>query len=212
MRIDFISDVTCPWCAIGLVSLEEAIRRWGSPEPVELHVQPFELNPDMPPEGEDIADYVARKYGVTPPELHQRQALLHQRGADVGFRFGGRTRVWNTFDAHRLLHWAAREGRAVELKRELLVAYHTRGENISAHATLARAAAEAGLDIERARAVLAGSIYADEVRQRIRRWQSLGIHAVPAVIIDERFIVKGGQPPEVFEEALREAAKARASA
>lgn len=212
MKIDFISDITCPWCAIGLASLEEAIRRVGSREPIELHIQPFELNPGMPVEGEDLADYVARKYGVAPAELRERQALMRERGDAVGFRFGERTRIWNTFDAHRLLHWADLEGRAVELKRALLTAYHTRGENPASHQVLARAAEEVGLDVERARAVLAGDDYADEVRQRIRQWQLLGIDAVPTVILDERFIVQGGQPPEVFEEALREATKAPAPA
>jgi predicted DsbA family dithiol-disulfide isomerase len=212
MRIDFISDVTCPWCAIGLTSLEQAIARVRFSEPVEVHIQPFELNPGMPAGGEDIADYVARKYGVTAAELRERQALIRQRGADVGFRFGERTKIWNTFDAHRLLHWAGLEGRALELKRALLAAYHTHGENPGSHDVLARVAGEVGLDIERARAVLAGNDYTEEVRQRMRRWHSLGIHSVPTVIFDERFIVQGGQPPEVFEQALREAAKNHAPA
>lgn len=212
MNIDFISDITCPWCAIGLTSLEEAIRRVGSDEPIELRIQPFELNPDMPADGQEIADYVARKYGVGHDELQQRQTLIRQRGADVGFRFGERSKIWNTFDAHRLLHWAGLEGRALELKRALLAAYHARGENPSSHDVLMRVAGDVGLDTERARAVLAGDDYADEVRKRIGEWQSLGIHSVPSVIIDGRYLVQGGQPPEVFERALREAAKAHAAA
>jgi predicted DsbA family dithiol-disulfide isomerase len=210
MRIDFISDITCPWCAIGLAALEQAIARANGSEPVELHIQPFELNPDMPAGGETIAAYVARKYGITAEQLQQRQALIRARGAEVGFRFGERTRIWNTFDAHRLLHWAGLEGRARELKHALLAAYHTRGEDPSSHEVLVRVAGEIGLDRERAGQVLADNSYADEVRQQIDQWQALGIQAVPTVIFDRRFVVQGGQPVEVFERALREASSQRA--
>jgi len=212
MKIDFVSDVTCPWCAIGLAALEQAIARLGDEVPVELHFQPFELNPGLPPEGEDIAHYVARKYGSTAAELAGRQALIRSRGAEVGFTFGPRTRVWNTFDAHRLLHWAGLEGRQRQLKHALLAAYHTRGENPGAHDVLLRAAGEAGLDLGRARAVLASDEFAAEVRERVRHWQALGIHSVPSVIVDERHLIQGGQPVEVFEQALREIAAGRVDA
>ncbi len=124
MKIDFVSDVACPWCAVGLWSLEEALKRLDGKIPVELHFEPFELNPQMPPEGEDAAEYIARKYGAPPERLAQTRAVLNERGAALGFTFGDRTRIWNTFDAHRLLHWAGLEGRQRELKRALLTAYH----------------------------------------------------------------------------------------
>jgi predicted DsbA family dithiol-disulfide isomerase len=212
MKIDFVSDVACPWCAIGLNALEQALVRLGDAVQVELQLQPFELNPDMPPEGEDIAHYVARKYGSTPQQLAERQALIRQRGAEVGFTFGTRTRVYNTFDAHRLLHWARLEGRQVQLKHALLAAYHTRGENPGAHDVLLRAAGEVGLDVERAREVLESGAYDAEVRERVHHWQQLGIHAVPSVIIDERHLIQGGQPVEVFEQALRQLAAAQTGA
>jgi predicted DsbA family dithiol-disulfide isomerase len=212
MKIDFISDVVCPWCAIGLHALEQALQRVGSEVQAELRMQPFELNPDMPPEGEEIAAYAARKYGSTAQELAQRQELIRERGAAVGFQFGPRTHVWNTFDAHRLLHWAGLQGRQLELKHELLTAYHTRGENPSAHDVLLRAAAAAGLDVERARALLASDEYADEVRARMHHWQQIGIHAVPSVIVDDRYLIQGGQPVEAFEQALREIAAGHAAA
>jgi len=212
MRIDFVSDVTCPWCAIGLQTLEQAISRLGDDIPVELHMQPFELNPDMAPEGEDIAHYVARKFGSTPAQMAERQAFIRSRGAEVGFAFGKRAWVWNTFDAHRLLHWAGLEGRQRELKHALLAAYHTRGENPGAHDVLLRLAGEVGLDVGRARAVLESGEFTDEVRERARHWQQLGIHSVPSVIIDERHLIQGGQPVEVFEQALREIAAGRAGA
>lgn len=212
MKIDFVSDVTCPWCAIGLASLEQAIALLGDAVQIDLRMQPFELNPDMAAEGEDLASYLQRKYGVTADELAGRQEAIRQRAAEAGLRFGARARVWNTFDAHRLLHWAGLEGRQRELKRALLSAYHERGENPGSHGVLLRAAAEAGLDAARARAVLEGGEFADEVRAAIRHWQSLGIHAVPSVIVDDRHLIQGGQPVEVFEQALREIAGAAAAA
>jgi predicted DsbA family dithiol-disulfide isomerase len=212
MKIDFVSDVTCPWCAIGLQALEQALARLGDTVQVELQLQPFELNPDMPPEGEDIAHYAARKYGASAQELAERQALIRRRGAEVGFTFGSRTRVYNTFDAHRLLHWARLEGRQLQLKHVLLAAYHTRGENPGAHDVLLRAAGEAGLDVERAGKVLGSGTFDAEVRERVRHWERVGIHSVPSVIVDDRHLIQGGQPVEVFEQALRQLAAARAGA
>lgn len=206
MRVDFVSDVTCPWCAIGFTALERAIERLGGELAVELHLQPFELNPDMPPEGEDIVGYMARKYGKTAEAVAERQAEIRGRGAEVGFSFGPRTRTWNTFDAHRLLHWAALEGRQRELKRALLVAYHARGENPGSQEVLLRLAGEVGLDVGRAAAVLDGGQYAAEVREKMHHWRRLGIDSVPSVIVEGRHLIQGGQPVEVFEQALREIA------
>jgi len=206
MKIDFVSDVACPWCAVGLNSLERALEKIGSDIDVELHFHPFELNPQLGPEGEDAAEHLARKYGLTPQQLQRNRAAIRERGAEVGFAFGDRTRIWNTFDAHRLLHWAGLEGRQRELKHALLEAYHGRGENPGARDVLLRAAGDVGLDVERAREVLESGRYADEVRDEERRWQALGIHAVPSVVVDDRHLIQGGQPPEVFEQALRELA------
>ena len=212
MKLQFVSDVACPWCAIGLNSLEIALKRIGDDAAVDLEVEPFELNPDMPPEGEDVLEYVGRKYGSSAAELSARQALIRERGAAVGFTFGQRTRIWNTFDAHRLLHWAGLEGRKRELKHALLAAYHTRGENPGSREVLLRVATEVGLDVERARAVLDSGEYGAEVRERIRHWQQLGIHSVPSIVVDGRYLIQGGQPPEAFEQALREiAAEPRAA-
>ena len=212
MKLQFVSDVACPWCAIGLNSLEIALKRIGDDAAVDLEVEPFELNPDMPPEGEDVLEYVGRKYGSSAAELSARHALIRERGAAVGFTFGQRTRIWNTFDAHRLLHWAGLEGRKRELKHALLAAYHTRGENPGSREVLLRVATEVGLDVERARAALDSGEYGAEVRERIRHWQQLGIHSVPSIVVDGHYLIQGGQPPEAFEQALREiAAEARAA-
>jgi predicted DsbA family dithiol-disulfide isomerase len=206
LRIDFVSDVTCPWCAIGLRSLERAIGKLGNVVPVGLHLQPFELNPGMPHDGEPIADYAARKYGAGADALAARQALIRERGIEVGYDFRLRTHVYNTFDAHRLLHWAGLEGKALDLKRALFVAYHCRGDNPALHDVLLGAAVEVGLDVERARGVLASETYAAEVRVSVRRWQQLGIASVPSVIVNRRRLIQGGQTFEAYERSLRQIA------
>ncbi|MCW5609315.1 MAG: DsbA family oxidoreductase [Rubrivivax sp.] len=209
MRIDFVSDIACPWCAIGLNSLEIALARLGDQVPVELHLQPFELNPALPPEGDDTVAYLSRKYGIGPEQIARNQAAIRERGAAVGFAFGERARVWNTFDAHRLLAFAVAEGppgAARALKHALLRAYHGEGRNPGAPEVLRELAVQAGLDVARAEAVIAGDAYAEQVREAERRWQQLGIHSVPSVVIDGRHLIQGGQPPEVFEQALRQIA------
>ena len=208
IRIDFVSDVSCPWCAVGLNALERAMENVGDAVAVELHFQPFELNPNMPPEGQDADEHLTQKYGSTPAQLAQNREALRQRGASVGFDFGRRGRVYNTFDAHRLLHWAGVEGRAQEraLKHALLRAYFTDGLDVSAHEVLARVAGEAGLDEARARQVLASGEYAADVRAQQRLFQGRGITAVPSVIINGQHLIQGGQPVELFEQALRQIA------
>ena len=212
MKIDFVSDVACPWCAVGLWSLDRALERLGGEVPVEIHFQPFELNPNLAPEGEDAGEHLARKYGASPEQLAKNRGVLRERGAAVGFAFGDRPRVWNTFDAHRLLHWAGLQSSEAQskLKHALLTAYHANAENPGARDVLLKAAGESGLDAARAAAILDSDEYAAEVRERERHWQALGIHSVPAVIIDDRHLISGGQPPEVFERALRELAAAAA--
>ncbi len=207
MRIDFISDVACPWCAVGLNALESALDRIGDEIAVDIHFQPFELNPTMGPEGEDAAAYLKAKYGLSDEQLAHNRETIRQSGAAVGFTFGERARVWNTFDAHRLLHWAGLEGRQRELKHALLRAYHGQGRNPGAHDVLLALATEVGLDPGRAAAVLAGGEHADAVRAAERQWQQAGIHSVPAIVVDQRHLIQGGQPPEVFERALREIAR-----
>lgn len=211
LRIDFVSDVVCPWCAIGLASLEQALQRLQGEVAAEIHFQPFELNPQLPPEGEDIAGHLQRKYGMDEAQLAQNQERIRQRGAELGvvFDLGARSRIYNTFDAHRLLHWAETEGRQRELKHALLRAYFSEGKDVSDRDTLVAIAASAGLDAGRARAILDSDEFAEEVRATERFFQQLGISGVPAIIIERRHLVSGGQPPEVFERALREIAAAR---
>jgi predicted DsbA family dithiol-disulfide isomerase len=210
LKIDFVSDIACPWCAIGLSSLQLALQRIGDGVDAEIVVHPFELNPGMRPEGEAIVDYLGKKYGRTPAQIAETQALIRERGAAVGFAFGPRTHVYNTFDAHRLLYWAGLEGKQLPLKLALLRAYHADGKDPSNHGVLAEAAQAVGLDPDAARKVLAGDDYADAVRAEIQQYQRMGIQSVPSIIFNDRYLVTGGQPVEAFEQAIREiAAKAQ---
>lgn len=206
LKIDFVSDVSCPWCAIGLSSLNKALDAIGDQADVTLHFQPFELNANMPPEGQDIGEHLTEKYGSTPEQQEQAREMIRARGAEVGFDFamGKRSRIYNTFDAHRLLHWAGLEGKQTALKQALFKAYFTQGLDPSAHEVLIYLAGEAGLDKERAQQVLHTGEFGPEVREAEQFFHRHGINSVPAVIINERHLISGGQPAAVFEKALRE--------
>jgi predicted DsbA family dithiol-disulfide isomerase len=208
LKIDFVSDVSCPWCVIGLKSLEQALQQLGSEVTANIHFQPFELNPQMAPEGEDIVEHIAKKYGSTPEQMAASREGIRARGAELGFTFNmeKRGRIYNTFDAHRLLHWAELEGRQVELKRALFEAYFTDGRNPSDHEVLIDVATKVGLDAQQAREILASDRYAADVRQREQLFGQLGIRAVPSVIVNDKYLIQGGQPVAVFEQALRKIA------
>jgi len=210
LKIDFVSDVSCPWCAIGLASLERALEQLQDEVSAELHFQPFELNPGMPPGGQDITEHLTQKYRSTPEQQASARDAIRERGAAVGFEFRkeGRGRIYNTFNAHRLLHWAGTLGadRQHALKKALLKAYFTEGRSPEEAPVLIDAAAQAGLDPARAADILEGNDFAGEVREREKFFQDHGIHAVPAVIVNDRHLIQGGQPPEVFEQALRQIA------
>ena len=211
LRIDFVSDVVCPWCAIGLASLEQALRRLQGEVAAEVQFQPFELNPQMPAEGEGIGEHLQRKYGLSEAQLAENQERIRQRGAELGFVFDmdARSRIVNTFDAHRLLHWAGLEAHQVALKHALLRAYFSEGCNVSDREALAVIAASVGLDVDRARSILASDEFAAEVRDAEQFFLRNGINGVPAVIIEQKHLVSGGQPVEVFERALRQIAAAK---
>jgi predicted DsbA family dithiol-disulfide isomerase len=217
LKIDFVSDVSCPWCVIGLKALDEALARVGGEVSAQLRFQPFELNPQMGAQGQEITEHITQKYGITAAQANANRENIRARGAQVGFTFsraddagGGRSRIYNTFDAHRLLHWAQTEDlhKQKALKEALFTAYFTNGQSPASHEVLVKAASDAGLDATRAREILGSDEYAAEVREREQFYLNSGIHSVPAVIINERHLISGGQPVEVFEQALRQLAAA----
>ncbi len=205
LKIDFVSDVSCPWCIIGLGGLEEALARVGDLVEATITLQPFELNPDMPPEGQALGEHIFEKYGATPEQSAANREQIRARAAEVGFTISTtpESRIYNTFDAHRLLHWAGLEGYQLPLKHALFEAYFTRGENPSDPDVLVAAAERAGIDPVKAREVLTSGRFAGHVRSLQRQWYEAGISSVPAVIINEKYLISGGQPADAFERALR---------
>ena len=214
VKIDFVSDVVCPWCALGATALEQAIENLAGEVDVELTYKPFELNPDMPAAGENAIEHMMRKYGRSAEEVADRNAMIIERGEQIGFHFdlAKRSHFHNTFDAHRLLFWAAIQGRQRELKQALLKAYFTDGKNPNDHATLVALAGAVGLDSQRAREVLANAEFSQAVRELERFYQQRGIDSVPAMVINDKQVIPGSQSIAYYEQALRQAAQLPAHA
>lgn len=206
LRIDFVSDVVCPWCVIGMKALEQALANLEGVVQADWHFHPFELNPAMPPEGENSAEHIARKYGRSASEGSEARNHIKAMGEQLGFTFRGgpESIIWNTHDCHRLLHWAEQAGRAHQLKTALFEAHFSRGEPLNDPETLVAAAVTAGLGAEAARDVLASDRYADQVRADQAFWrEEQDIHAVPAIIFNGKYAIMGGQPPATFEKVIR---------
>ncbi|MBN6776169.1 DsbA family oxidoreductase [Pseudomonas granadensis] len=214
VKIDFVSDVVCPWCALGATALEQAISNLAGEVEVQLTYKPFELNPDMPAEGEHAIAHMMRKYGRSAEQVADRNAMIIERGTQIGFHFDleKRSHFHNTFAAHRLLFWAATQGLQRPLKRALLEAYFSDGQNPNDHATLVTLAGAVGLDSQRAQAVLANGEFAEEVRELERFYQQRGIDSVPAMVIDDQQLIAGSQSVAYYEQALRQAAQVPAHA
>ncbi len=205
LQIDFVSDVVCPWCVIGLRELETALGRLTEVVEPTIHLQPFELNPTMPREGQDIAEHMLQKFGRKMDDSSGIRQALQARAADVGFTLAmnDNSRVYNSFDAHRLLHWAGLEGKQVALKHALFGAYFTENLNIADPEILVAKAESVGLDGAEARAVLTSGRYTDEVRAAEQGWMRSGINSVPSVVINRKYLISGGQTAAVFEDSLR---------
>ncbi|HEY0287683.1 MAG TPA: DsbA family oxidoreductase [Pseudomonas sp.] len=205
LKIDFISDVSCPWCVIGLRALDQALEYLGDDVDAQIHFQPFELNPNMPPEGQDLNEHIFQKYGSTPEQSRANREQIRERGAELGFVFKeGDRRIYNTFDAHRLLHWAELEGKQHALKDALFAAYFSQHADPSSHRVLADTAQKVGLDRTRAEAILASDEYANEVRELEQLWVQRGVSSVPTIVFNDQYAVSGGQPVDVFVGAIRQ--------
>jgi predicted DsbA family dithiol-disulfide isomerase len=199
---------------VGLRALETALARLDGEVTADIHLQPFELNPDMAPEGENTAEHVQKKYGSSSQRSQGVRQALQQSGEALGFTFNYRpeSRIWNSFDAHRLLHWAEEAGKGLALKQALFKANFTEQRDISDHQVLADAAAGVGLDRARAEAILASDEFAEAVRADEELWRSRGIQAVPSLIINQRWLIQGAQSPDVFEQTLRQIVNGTAQA
>ncbi len=208
VQIDFVSDIVCPWCAIGLGELEKALANLTDVVEPHIELQPFELNPTMPPEGQGMAEHIEQKFGRKLDDAGGMRDMIRVRAAEVGVTMAMRedSRIYNSFDAHRLLHWAGLEGKSVALKHALFTAYFTDSANIASADILVGLAEGAGLDPVQAREILESGRYADEVRTAEQTWQRAGISSVPAIVINRKYLISGGQPAAVFEESLRKIA------
>ena len=204
LHIDIVSDVVCPWCIVGYRQLEKALQASGTD--YELHWQPFELNPDMPPEGQNLREHLAEKYGASKEQSQENRLRITQAGAELGFEFSfaDDMRMHNTFNVHQLLHWADQQGRMHDLKQAFFVAHFTHRRNLSDNNVLADVAAEIGLNRDDALAVVADQRFANEVRTTEQSWISQGISGVPAVIFNRRHLVTGAQGVENYTRILEQ--------
>jgi len=207
--IDIVSDVSCPWCIIGYKSLQSAIKELGKDSDIQLSWKPFELNPQMPVEGQDRAEHIKQKYGLSPEQTKANRQNLIDRGLEVGYEFSfpDAGRVYNTFNAHRLLHWAKGYAQQTELKLRLFDLYFQQGGNPSDEDALLTCVEEIGLPVPEAREILQSNRYASEVRADEELSQRQGISAVPAFIFDNKYMVSGGEAKEVFVSVLKELEK-----
>jgi predicted DsbA family dithiol-disulfide isomerase len=207
IKIDYVSDIACPWCAVGLGNLNQAIDQLSDQVNFEVHFRPFELNPNMPKGGQDAIEHLTEKYGLTAEQVKTNQANIRAKALEAGFEFHpeGRKRVYNTFDAHRLLHWAGKEfglEKQAILKKELLNTYFCLAVNLDDQHNLLDAVTRSGLDQDRALEILKNNEFAKEVRTEEATYTNAGINSVPAIILNNQYLMQGAQPSESFVNAF----------
>ena len=211
--IDIISDVSCPWCIIGFGALQNALVELDAEDQVEIHWRAFELNPAMPAEGQDRIEHIQQKYGINKEQGEANRKNLTERGLSVGYQFnfpeGGR--IYNTFDAHRLIFWSADHGLQTQLKLALFDLYFQQAGDPSDQAQLLDCVEKVGLDVAQAKDILDSDKYVQEVRAEQQLNQQQGISSVPAFIFNKKYLVSGGQPKEVFINAIEELNKEAAN-
>jgi predicted DsbA family dithiol-disulfide isomerase len=214
IKIDYVSDIACPWCAVGLGNLNQAIAQLSDQVNFEVHFHPFELNPDMPLGGQDAIEHLTEKYGLTVEQVKTNQANIRTKALEAGFEFHpeGRKRVYNTFDAHRLLYWAAKEygtQKQADLKKELLNTYFCLAVNLDDQKNLIDAVTRSGLAKDRAQEVLKNNEFSKEVRDEESTYTNAGISSVPSIILNDQYLLQGAQPPESFVNAFEQLIKER---
>ncbi len=209
LKIDIVSDVVCPWCTIGYKRLEKAITDLGIQDQVDIEWQPFELNPNMPAEGQNVQEHIAEKYGATLEQQKESQEHMANAGAELGFTFDyfDDMRMANTFDAHVLLEYAKDFGKQTELKMRLTKAFFSERKDVSKKDVLKEALLDVGLNAEEALATLDNEESHKEVRTKQDYWKNLGVNSVPTIVFNNKSAVTGAQPVDVFKQILSEAIK-----
>jgi len=209
IKIDYVSDVACPWCAVGFGNLYQAINQFSNQANFEVHFRPFELNPHMPKGGQDAIEHLTEKYGLTIEQVQANQAAIRLKALESGFRFHpeGRKRVYNTFNAHRLLYWAAKEyglEKQAVLKKELLNTYFCLAADLDDPQNLLDAVGRANLDQNMAQALLESKDFSNEVREEEATYTQAGIHSVPSLILNGQYLLQGAQPAQSFVAAFEQ--------
>lgn len=202
LRIDIISDVVCPWCIVGYRQLQQAVDATGAQ--VDIHWHPFELNPNMPAEGQNMAEHIMEKYGTTKEQSLENRERLRALGEELAFRFvfSDDMRMHNTFNTHQLLHWATQQDRGNDLKQALFVAHFTNHRDLSDNDVLADVAQDIGLDRAEALDVLTDQRFASATRQEEQFWTQQGISGVPAMVFDRQYLVTGAQGVDNYRNIL----------
>lgn len=208
LRIDIVSDVMCPWCVIGYHNLNNALKQLSNDIAPEIHWLPFELNPSMPSEGQNLAEHLHEKYGSTPEQSLEIRERITSLGVDLGFDFNFHDgmKIYNTFNVHQLLHWAGTISSAVqtELKLALFSAYFSDGQDLNNKDVLLSVIEKISLDQNQAKSIIDEQSYAEEVRSLQSQWQQIGINSVPTFIFNQKYMVSGGQPTENFINILKD--------
>ncbi|WP_430427362.1 DsbA family oxidoreductase [Maribacter litoralis] len=204
LKIDFVSDVVCPWCAIGYKRLEKAITELGFEDKVSIEWQPFELNPGMPPEGQDLTEHIAEKYGSTLEQQQASQQNMTDIGEELGFKFDyfEGMRMANTFDAHVLLEYAKDFGKQTQLKLRLMNSFFNERQDVSDRAVLKQALLDVGLNADEALAKLDSEEARYEVRNKQGQWKNMGVNSVPTIVFNMKSAVTGAQPVDTFKQVL----------
>ncbi len=206
VRIDVVSDVVCPWCVIGFGRLKQALSQLEQEIKADIHWHPFELNPAMPLQGQNLREHLAEKYGTTPQASASARATLTQLGREIGFEFHftDEMRIYNTRQAHQLLLWAQSEGKQHALQAALFRAYFTENRNIADQSTLLDIATSVGLDSSTADVVINDNAWAQSVAKTEQQWLEAGISAVPAIVFEQKHLISGAQSVEIFVQMLQD--------
>ncbi|WP_209405760.1 DsbA family oxidoreductase [Pseudozobellia sp. WGM2] len=206
LKIDIVSDVVCPWCTIGYKRLDKAISELGIQDQVEIEWQPFELNPNMPAEGQNVQEHIAEKYGSTLEQQKESQQRMAEAGEELGFTFDyyDEMRMSNTLEAHILLEYAKTFGKQTDLKMRLTTAFFSERKDVSKREVLKEALIDVGLNAEEALAKLDDDDAKYEIKSKEAYWQNLGVKSVPTIVFDRKSAITGAQPVETFKEVLSE--------
>lgn len=212
ITIDFVSDIACPWCAVGFGNLYQAMAHLEIVMDFKVHFRAFQLNPHMPPGGQDAMEHLTQKYGLSLEQVKTNQAQIRARALEAGFKFhpDGRKRVYNTFNSHRLLYWAANEcdlEKQATLKKELLNTYFVLAVSLDDEKNVLDAVVRAGLDKARAAEILASDEFTAEVKAEEEFYKNLGIQSVPSLILNEEYLLQGAQEPESLISAFEQLIK-----